>query len=167
MMSGAGTPSYWSNAGMILFCDALILRYSKQGLIDNYAGYFQEEIRRAQFPYQRAKALGPLAIPSDPLSQMAIPDTGKLIVKTVRFTAQDHILLARLAVQVYRSEHADAAPVTLDALTQGNNPPLSVVPADPYSLDGNTPLRYAHGQIYSVGENGRDDGGRGDDIGDT
>jgi hypothetical protein len=77
--------------------------------------------------------------------------------------ARKRILLARLAVQAYRLEHDGSAPYSLAALTDGAAPYLTAVPTDPFSPTGAEPLRYANGNVYSVGENGMDDGGIGDD----
>jgi hypothetical protein len=45
---------------------------------------------------------------------------------------------------------------------------LPSMPLDPYSPDGKTPLHYVVGKhgpsVYSVGDNGKDEGGYGDDL---
>ncbi|MBC8140857.1 MAG: hypothetical protein H7Y38_05390, partial [Armatimonadetes bacterium] len=62
-------------------------------------------------------------------------------------------------------EHKGGAPATLAELTTGANPYLQTVPTDLLSPSGAEPLRYnaRTGTVYSVGENGKDEGATGDD----
>jgi len=65
----------------------------------------------------------------------------------------------RLAIRLYRVDHAGAYPKTLNELVQMYIP---AVPADPYAADGR-PMSYRAGApfpaVWSVGLNGVDDGG--------
>jgi len=83
-----------------------------------------------------------------------------------RCSAQNRVLLARLAIQAYRQEHGGASPISLEKLIEGSRPYLNSVPVDPLSMNGDSPLRYnpANGDVYSVGENGLDDHDMGDDA---
>jgi len=148
--------------------DMTILRYGKRGITANYSAYMDEATRRAAQPYQEAMALGPIHGKAvDPISRtMTTWFESERLSFTRSFTlsaARKRVLLARLAVQAYRLEHGGSAPSSLRDLTNGSAPYLSAVPTDPFSPTGTEPLRYADGNVYSVGENGMDDGGIGDD----
>jgi len=162
----SGFPASLAYRGAILFC-------SKQGIIDDYSRYTDTLIAHAQLPYQRAKQQ-PVAVPHNLFLRLLSPD---IIVEGPRMpvrafgqytsvSAKNRVLLARLAIQAYRQEHGGTAPASLERLIEGANPYLRSVPIDPYSMDGATPLHYnpANGDVYSVGENGVDDGDRGDDA---
>jgi hypothetical protein len=73
--------------------------------------------------------------------------------------ADRRIAAAALAIRLYRFEHVEAFPATLDALVPNY---LPSVPTDPMA-SALTPLRYlATGSdpiLYSVGDNDQDDGG--------
>jgi hypothetical protein len=143
--------------------DATLLRYGKGGIVDNYATYMDEAVRRSVLSYQEAKRLTPIRPAADPLSGLLAPDFSRARLRFSESVARDHVLLARLAVQAYYQEHSGTLPASLTDLTTGATPYLLSVPEDPFSATGQEPLRYADGNVYSVGENGVDDGGTGDD----
>jgi len=143
--------------------DALLLRYGKQGLIDRYMASSNEAIRIAALPYQTGKGLWNRLEPTNAYEQITNPNLTRAAQQITSLEAREGILLARLAVQAYRAEHAGAAPTTLDELTRGAHPYLSASPDDPFSSDGQALLRYRNGGVYSVGENCRDEYGGGDD----
>jgi hypothetical protein len=63
-----------------------------------------------------------------------------------------------LALRLYAAEHGGETPATLGELVPRY---LKAVPADPFAADGR-PLRYVRGEqtvVYSVSEDGVDDGG--------
>jgi hypothetical protein len=63
-----------------------------------------------------------------------------------------------LAIRLYRIDHSDAWPVTLDELVPNY---LQSLPADPFRADGKTfgyVASLTQPLIYSVGENGTDEG---------
>jgi hypothetical protein len=145
-----------------------ILRYGKRGIAANYSAYMDEAIRRASQPYQETMALGPIyGKASDPISRTMTTwfesERPSFTRSFALSAARKRILLARLAVQAYRLEHNGSAPSSLADLTDGASPYLTAVPTDPFSPTGTEQLRYADGNVYSVGENGIDDGGTGDD----
>jgi hypothetical protein len=143
--------------------DAALLRYGKQGIVDNYGAYMDDAIRRAALPYQQAKRISPARQAADPLSRLLTPDFSRARLTYTKSVARNRILLARLAVQAYCQEHGLAVPASLDDLTAGANPYLPMIPQDPFSATGQEPLLYADGNAYSVGENGSDEGGSADD----
>ncbi|MBV9848134.1 MAG: hypothetical protein JO250_00460 [Armatimonadetes bacterium] len=95
---------------------------------------------------------------SDPLSQMLVISDDTARFGEASGEAQNALLLTALALRAYRVEHG-VYPATLDALIPTY---LSRVPDDPFALSG--PLRYRRvGDkyvLYSVGPDGKDDGGR-------
>ena len=73
------------------------------------------------------------------------------------------ILRARLALAVYKAAHGGTYPATLEGLVESGA--VSRVPSDPFSVNASEPLRYdaKTGKVWSVGENGIDEKGGGDD----
>ena len=92
------------------------------------------------------------------LSAMLLPALGNLPTKEAEAAARIRVAQTALAVERYRSEHANALPGSLSELTPALIKP---VPADPF--DGQ-PLRYkklpVKGYvIYSIGKDRKDDQG--------
>ena len=88
---------------------------------------------------------------------MLLPALGSAIIKEAKGLAQVYSAQTALAVERFRLAHG-TLPERLDALVPQF---VSAVPADPF--DGQ-PLRYHRFErgyvIYSVGEDGEDNGGR-------
>ena len=91
------------------------------------------------------------------------------VVGGFRTAADRRLAAVALAVAVYQADHAGRLPATLEALVPAY---LPNVPLDPFDPDGG-PLRYAPAyrptpdappspRVYSVGDDGQDDGGTGD-----
>jgi hypothetical protein len=151
-------------AADLLKISGTVFWYGKQEIVDEYARLMDEAVRRSRLPYQQAKSLGPLPESRIGLVATFVPNFQKAHLSRTSATAKQRVLLTRLAVQTYRQEHGGVLPPRLSMLTQRTAPYLSAIPADPFSMDGNTPLRYRNGVVYSVGENGADDSGTGDDA---
>jgi hypothetical protein len=120
--------------------------------------------REAQLPpheqiaAEQAFAAESRALPEDAVATRALlPALDKVAVAERRRLAHVRCMIAALAAERYRLAHG-AWPESLDRLTPAL---LTEVPLDPF--DGE-PLRYrrfAEGVVvYSVGEDGRDDGGQ-------
>jgi hypothetical protein len=92
-----------------------------------------------------------------PISGMALPALGKVGEKFGSLEALRRAGLAAVATESYRLDHGGALPVTLEALVPRY---LPTVPEDPFKSG---PLRFRKLSpgyaIYSVGPDGRDDGG--------
>jgi hypothetical protein len=88
---------------------------------------------------------------------MLLPALGGFHIREADHVARVRVTTAALAVERFRVTHTNALPGNLDQLAPAY---CNAVPADPY--DGK-PLRYkTHGGsyvVYSVGSDGRDDGG--------
>lgn len=121
-----------------------------------------ELIRDAKEPYALHSH------PRDPVGEELTVSLMRNACNGERFDAvkketQTALLLCQLALQTYHAEH-HAYPPTLAALTPGY---LSKLPDDPFATSGSfgyrrTPTGYL---LYSVGPNGKDDGGKTSDDG--
>lgn len=151
--------------GEKLAYNAGVFVLTKQGVVNEFATQYDRVLTRLKMPYQQSKGLPSVAESWNPLVRMATPNYERAFQQTTRTSAMNRVLLARLAVQAYRGEHNGAAPASLAELTAGASPYLKAVPTDPFSRSGRDPLRYeaTTGDAYSVGENGLDDRGAGDD----
>jgi hypothetical protein len=165
MLTNTLTQMFQSREGAYVPWLAAVFWYGRTGLVDSINAHFDESVRRGLLPYQEARSLANVPLPALPfLVREWVPETQKSHKTHATNAALREILRAELALQAARGEHHGARPVSLELLTRGANPYLSAVPLDPFSSDGKQPLRYRDGKPYSVGENGRDDGGLGDDL---
>jgi len=133
----------------------LLLRYGKQGVVDQYFARSNAAIRIASLPYQQGKGLWDASPAGNGVEQFLNPNYRRAALQMTNEEARENILLAQLAIRAYRGEHAGVAPASLQELTRGAHPYLSALPCDPFSPDGQAPLRYRGGKAYSVGEDGR------------
>ena len=128
----------------------------KRTIMANYTRYMDQSIANARQPYAAHLALPPL--PTDPINQIMLPIYSGVRLNEVKADTQNALLLTTLALRAYRLAHG-AYPPTLAALAPDY---LHAVPADPFALSG--PLRYkplgTRYVLYSVGPDGKDDGGR-------
>lgn len=142
--------------------------YKASGLLGRDRAYFLEtmvsEIEAAQLPFpkrfQRGQAVA-AAVVSAPrycfFSRMLLPSLAKAYSRDVESVARVRTAQTALAVERYRRAHAEALPPGLEQVAPAF---IAGVPADP--CDG-APLRFkkldAGFVIYSVGADGKDDGG--------
>jgi len=128
---------------------------SKCEIMDNCTHYIDQLIANAHKPYAAHPPLPP--IPSDPFSMIFFPGFDTVQYRYTANQTQTDLLLVALALQAYHAEHG-VYPATLTVLTPGY---LSAIPADPFALSG--PFRYRRTSsgyaLYSVGPDGKDDGG--------
>jgi len=99
-----------------------------------------------------------MAVQARTFRALAAPAEASALRGEQRGRASLRLLAATLALRAYRLDHPDApVPPSLEALVPAY---LKAVPGDP---NGKGPLRLApggdHARVYSVGPNGRDDGG--------
>lgn len=129
---------------------------SKQKILDNFTRGMDALIANARLPYAAPKT--PPPTPGDPLSQILLPVFSHSHWNFARNETSNTLLLAALALRAYRLEHGSYPP-SLAALAPAY---LKQVPADPLALKG--ALRYKRTGdkylLYSVGPDGRDDGGK-------
>lgn len=135
---------------------AYVQLIGKRRILASNAQWMDEAIAQARQPYAAHLTLPPL--PNDLVNQMLLPAYGKVRLNEVRADTQNALLVTTLALQAYRQDHK-AYPATLASLAPGY---LKAVPTDPFALSG--PLRYkltgAKYVLYSVGPDGKDDGGK-------
>lgn len=134
------------------------LRTTKRAALSDYTRYMDQCVANARQPYA-AKS----AVPEKPggvMVELFVPVDVQFIylVDTDSSETQNALLTVTLALRAYKVEHG-GYPATLDALVPAY---LAKVPNDPFALSG--PLRYrqqgSRYVLYSVGPDGKDDGGR-------
>lgn len=127
---------------------------TKRQVLTEVSNYFDRLIDESYKPYQDRMPVPDLHIPFCQLCD-ASPKTGNPVAVN---ETENALLLTAFALQVYKAEHG-VYPVTLHTLIPQY---LTNIPVDPFA-HANT-LRYrVQGEkylLYSVGPDGRDDGGR-------
>jgi hypothetical protein len=97
-------------------------------------------------------------VPDDPINQILYPVFAQAECKAADSEAENALLLVTLALHAYHLEH-HAYPQTLDFLVPDY---LKAIPQDPFGRTG--ALQYhtvdAKYTLYSVGPDGKDDGGQ-------
>ena len=94
------------------------------------------------------------------MASMFLPAYDRFVTQHFRAKADRRLAAVALALRLYAVEHGGKYPATLDELVPDY---LPAVPTDPFAA-GEKPLRYVVDDpeapvVYSVGENGTDDGG--------
>ena len=155
-MLAAGDPQQEGTSAPSQLTATRIRLAGKRAIMANYTHYADETIANARQPYA-AHPAAPV-MPDDPVSQLLLPVFVGASLDEVNANTQNALLLTSLALRAYRLEYG-AYPPTLAALAPHY---LQAVPADPFALSA--PLRYKHtgGRylLYSVGPDGKDDGGK-------
>jgi len=151
-------PPAFASAATSLF----YLVYSKQRIMNDYTSFMDAQIRRARKPYSAQRAAIP--VPSDPLIETVAPSfDGWSSVKWTEGETLNGLLEIKLAIRAFRLLHGRYP----DSLAQLTPEILPALPADPFT-DGQ-PFRYKPSGnsylLYSVGPDGKDDGGRMIDTG--
>lgn len=123
---------------------------------NNYIRYMDRFCNRVKQPYS-AKLPDP-PLPKDPLSKIVTSMYRSVRFADVRNDAQNTLLITALALRAYRMERGHY-PETLQELSPSY---LKRMPVDPFAL--RKPLCYrrngAKYVLYSIGPDGRDDGGK-------
>jgi hypothetical protein len=136
-----------------------LLSASKSDVLADYDKYMDAFIARMRLPYTAA-APWP-APPMDPINEIMIGPQNLIRIHDAGSRAQEALLTAAFALRAYRVEHG-VYPATLDGLVAGGY--LTQLPLDPFDPAGG-PVRYRalpgdRYLLYSVGPDGKDDGGR-------
>ena len=133
----------------------LVQLYSKRSIVAGYTRYMDALIAQSRLPYLKRKAP---PRPSDPINQMMLPVFERADWNAARDETGNVLLLVALALRAFRLERG-APPSALSELVPSY---LKKVPHDPFG--GGEQLRYrrtgAAYRLYSVGPDGRDDGGK-------
>ena len=125
-------------------------------IFENYTRHMDQIIQDARKPY--GLHLPPPPAPTDPINQISAGVFDKSRLRPVQSETENRLLAVSFALQVYRQSQG-VYPPSLDAIAA--NVPANLL-TDPFATQGN--LRYrrdgAKYVLYSVGPDGRDDGGR-------
>ncbi len=154
-----GTPAS-SFANSPLVSQLFYMIYSKRRIMNDYTSYMDAEIARAKLPYGSVK---PTPIPNDPICQILLPIFDQASLKFVVKEANNAMIEIAFALRAYRLQNG-RYPDRLDELTPSLLPrPL----ADPFAKGGSFHYRRAANSyaLYSVGPDGKDDGGKPIDSG--
>lgn len=122
-----------------------LLVYGKQGLVDQVSSYENQVLERFKLPYQKARQQFPV-LPESEVAQLLLANTGRLM-------------------RGYATRSAELA-LWQAALQNRATGSLKSVPADAFSASGQEPLRVSasRDKAWSVGPNGVDESGGGDDL---
>ena len=130
----------------------------KRKIFGDYTQALDQIIADGHKPFAARGPAPAAAQTADPFADMVTPSLGGTRMNEVRADTQNALLLTLLALRAYKLDHG-AYPLALSALVPRY---LAAVPADPFALSG--PLRYklagARPLLYSVGPDGKDDGGK-------
>lgn len=133
-----------------------LLLTNDDAIMSHYTRWMDAKIADAARPWPPSN----VAPPPDPLSRaLADFETPRPRLRDMNGSrTQTPLLMLTMALRAYKLEHG-AYPETLTQLTPDY---LKAVPADPFALSG--PMRYkrrgANYVLYSLGPDGKDDGGR-------
>jgi len=140
----------------------VFLVYNKRRIMSGYTNYIDAEIARSKHPYGTTV---PVPVPSDPINQILVPVYDQTAFRFAKNDAQNGLLEAAVALRAYRLVHG-AYPTSLDAL--GSDLPHERT-IDPFA--NGAPFRYRKTSggyvLYSVGPDGKDDGGKAIDTGSS
>jgi hypothetical protein len=150
-------PSPWESfaAGVSL------IFWGKRALLESNVLYFDRLIAEALKSYAVADHHPP--VPRAPYSHVMAGVSTPLRLRDVADGETNMaLLMTALALNAFHAERGEY-PGSLDELVSAGL--LTAVPCDPFSADGMAPLRYRIAEngaaylLYSVGPDGRDDGG--------
>ncbi len=150
--SSSGQSALGNLAGRAAYT-AGVLVFTKRGLVENYTGVMDEYARLAELPYR--ESVSPMT------ALQARFDTGKGLNPLTRMMVPN-FQRARWAY-VLRQTQLEIIRARLQLKADGK---LSRLPLDPFSVGAAQPLRYdaKTGKIWSVGGDGIDNHGTGDDT---
>lgn len=129
---------------------------TKRGVMRDYTQYMDTLIANARKPYPAVR--GVPSVPNDPMSRSLLSHYRTAWFHPVMDRAQNDLLMVALALRAYHADHG-RYPASLPVLSSAGY--LTNVPSDPftpagklcYKVTGNSYL------LYSVGPDGKDDGG--------
>jgi hypothetical protein len=128
-----------------------------RGVILNYTHYMDALRARDSKRYGDRGPVPP--VPDDPINQMLAPSFSQADFMDAQTRAQNALLAVSFALRAYFLEHNDY-PLTLDELQQDGY--LKKIPLDPFGSTGKLVYRRTKPKyvLYSVGPDGKDDGGK-------
>ena len=130
----------------------------KRRILADYTQTLDRMIAEARQPFAAHFSIPTAASAGDPITDMLMPSFGNMRINEVSADTQNALLSVTLALRAYKLDHG-AYPPTLAALAPQY---LQAIPPDPFALSG--PVLYkrtgTNYLLYSVGPDGKDDGGR-------
>ena len=155
--TGAPAPAFVNSP---ILSQIAFMVYSKRRIMNDYTTYMDREIARAKLPFGSAP---PTAIPHDPVVEILAPEFEYAGLKWAETDAKNGLIEVTLALRVFKLEHG-SYPDSLSALTPGILPKL---PRDPFAKGNAFGYRRVKSNyvLYSVGPDGKDDGGTPIDTG--
>lgn len=156
-----GTDAFWENAPAF--------RLVKSYLTTRVKDAMDHAIVQTRLPYQKNQGVLTAETESRDIATLlhvgVIPNVNRAFHSYTARTAQARRVLLLLAVRAWQAERGGTLPPRLDALVAEGY--LKQLPSDPLSTDGITAFRYDSktGAVWSVGFDGKDDHGQGDDNG--
>jgi hypothetical protein len=158
---GLGTNGLLNNPAIGGASSLYYLAYSKRRIMDDYTGHINAVIARAREPYSASRSTVP--VPYDPFVWAIVPVYEQADMKWTEKWTQNGLLEITAALRAFRMRHGKYP----DSLAQLVPEVLHSLPTDPftagqpfcYKPSGNSYL------LYSVGPDGKDDGGRMIDTG--
>lgn len=131
------------------------LIFSKSRIMGNYTNYMDQLMVLARQPYGLHLPAPP--IPSDPFNKIIMPVFAQARLKDIDNRTQNGLLLVTLALHAFQLEHGHY-PAALTELAPAY---LKSLPQDPFGKQGTFQYHLQGRQyvLYSVGPDGKDDGG--------
>lgn len=146
--AGNNSPGQWVIATRIRLT-------GKRGILENYTNSIDQQIAAARRPYA-ARSTAPMPA-QDLVNEILVPMFSNTRFIEVKADTENALLVTTLALRAYQLDHGTYPP-NLASLAPNY---LPSVPSDPFALSGL--LRYqqagAKYLLYSVGPDGKDDGG--------
>lgn len=170
ILAGRNAPTPLGAIGNRIAYDAFLMAYTKHGLVENYTGVMEEYVRLGAMPYY--EVIGPMNAYQEKVNRgegmnwftrVAVPNFTRSRWAFEARVAGREILRTQLALKVYRASHGGRLPAELSELTSAGI--LAQISTDPFSMGAAEPLRYdaQTGKVWSVGADGIDQNGAGDD----
>jgi len=129
---------------------------TKRGVMRDYTQYMDTLIANARMPYPAMRGVPPL--PNDPMCRSLLSHYRTAWFHPVMDRAQNDLLMVAFVLRAYHADHG-RYPASLKVLASSGY--LKTIPADPFMPTGKLCYK-ATGKsyvLYSVGPDGKDDGG--------
>jgi len=133
-----------------------IMTTSKRRMLDAYTRYMDALIANAKLPYAAPKTTPPL--PKDLITVAFVPQLADEPMMFAVSETQNSLLAVSFALRAFKLEHGKY-PKSLKELVPSY---LHAIPADPFAINGSV-LYKLNGDsylLYSVGPDGKDNGGK-------
>jgi hypothetical protein len=136
------------------------------GLANDWHQHQASAYKKLSLPYRQSQQIPSYTMHSyllkaRPFREFLDIDYDRVHFAYTQMRTRIQTIKAQLAIAAYRGEHGRQNPKSLSELVKVGY--LEEVPLDPFSENADTPLQYKDGKIWSVGQNGFNENGGGDD----